>query len=115
MREVFILSTYNLPVEEQWDLCRMVERAGIFNFEFLTLEDYQGKMDQLVDLVLSSKEKPIVITLDDITLEYSQAQFSKYARLIPWYRPSNHVVPPKVAGQQLHSVLTNKATTEDID
>lgn len=115
MREVFILSTYNLSLEDQWDLCRMVERAGIFNFEFLPLEEYQGKTDQLVDLVLSSKTKPIIVTIDEIALQYAQAQFSKYARLIPWYRPSNHVVPPKVAGQQLYNVLNNEATTEDID
>lgn len=115
MREVFLLSTYSLSNEDQWDLCRMVERAGIFNFEFIPLEDYQGRLDQLFDLILSAKTKPIIITLDDTALEYSKAQFAKYARLIAWYRPSNHVVPPKVAGQQLLNVLQTEATTEDTD
>lgn len=115
MREVFILSTYNLSNEEQWEVCRMVERAGLFNFEFLPLEDYRDQLERVVDIVLSAKERPIVITLDSTALEYAQTQFSKYARLIPWYRPSNHVVPPKVAGQQLYNVLNDKVTTEDID
>lgn len=113
MREVFILSTYTPTLEDQWDLCRMVERAGIFNFEFLPLEDYQGRMDQVVDIILSSKERPILITLDDVAHEYAKTQFVKYARLIPWYHPSNHVVPPKVAGQQLGKVLSTKEEEED--
>lgn len=110
---VFLLSTYNLPNAEQWDVCRMLERAGISNFEFIALEDYRDRLDDVAGMLLGPKETPLLITLDDTALAYAQASLVNTARLIPWYRPSNHIVPPKVAGQQLANVINNKATTDD--
>lgn len=113
MKPIILLSTYALSREEQWNICRMVERAGVSHFEFIVLEDRRGNVEDLQRELNSYVDEPTMLTLDATALEFAHAHLQNYVRLVDWYKPSLSYMPPKVIGQQLSNVLQTEATTED--
>lgn len=111
MSTVIILSTYLIGNAEQWDLCRMLERAGISEFEFITLENRGGDVKDLLDEICEHKESPIVITLDDVSAEFAQSHIKPHARVLKWYHPVDSYLPPALVGQQLLLALSEDENT----
>lgn len=105
MRPIVLMSTYNLSNADQWDLCRMLERANVSEFDFVVLEDLKGTVDDLLNDLSMYKEEPIVVTLDDAAIKFAHNYLTGSCRIIDWYKPSLSYVPPKVNGQQLATVL----------
>ena len=113
MRPIILLSTYKLSRDEQWDLCRMLERANVSEFEFITLETRKDDVDSLLSELDFYKEEPLVVTLDDTAIEFAHKYLTGHCRIVDWYKPSLSYMPPKVIGQQLSDVLLMKATQPD--
>jgi hypothetical protein len=110
MKQVVLLSTYPLPSEEQWDMCRMLEQARISHFEFIVLQDRKGSVQDLQIELEEHKELPILLTLDATAFEFAQTHLQYHGRILDWYRPSLSYLPPKVNGQQLANLLYREAT-----
>lgn len=112
MRPIILLSTYKLSNAEQWDLCRMLERANVSEFEFITLETRKDKLDDLIAELYTFSEEPIVVTLDDTAIEFAHKHLEGHCQILDWYKPSLSYVPPKVIGQQLRDVLDSEQTKD---
>ncbi len=113
MRPIILLSTYKLSKEDQWDLCRMLERAHVSEFDFITLETRKTNLDDLIAELDAYAEEPIVVTLDDTAIEFAHKYLDGHCRIVDWYKPSLSYIPPKVIGQQLCDVLSREATQTD--
>lgn len=113
MRPIVLLSTYKLSNSEQWDMCRMLERAHVSEFDFVTLETRRDDVDSLIDELDSYREEPLVVTLDDTAIAFAHKYLDGHCRIVDWYKPSLSYIPPKINGQQLADVLLMEATQED--
>ena len=113
MRPIILLSTYALRNAEQWDLCRMMERARVSEFDFIALEDRKGNVQELTDELDMYKEEPLVVTLDDTALRFAYNYLENHCKILDWYRPSSSYIPPKVVGQQLADMILQSETQED--
>lgn len=113
MRPIILLSTYALNNSEQWDLCRMMERARVSEFDFIALEDRKGNVKDLTDELDLYKEEPLVVTLDDTAIKFAHNYLTEHCRILDWYKPSLSYVPPKVVGQQLADMILERETQED--